>query len=389
MASVTSRFPRGFHEGLHRDANLNYQLNRFLGALPLADLTALGQRIVTLLDWKRAMLAGAAAAESAGELQKAAYFHLAAEFFMSPGDPDKERAYDRFIALFHEIHAAEKLERILVPYEGYTLPAIRLRADQPEGTILVHAGFDAFIEEFYPGGLCLRDAGFDVILFDGPGQGQPLVKQHLSMTHEWERPVGAVLDHLGLSDVTLIGVSLGGYLAPRAAAFEPRISRVVAFDVMYNFFDCVTSHAGALLQGVAGVLVGAPATAPLLNAAITRLMERDLVVDWGVRQGMSVMGARTPVEFLEHVRRYSMASVSSRITQDFLLLAGTEDHHVPLAQFFQQARALTGVRSFTGRIFTRQEQAHSHCQYGNLDLAFSVIVDWIRERSRSQKGAPD
>jgi pimeloyl-ACP methyl ester carboxylesterase len=377
---VRRRFPQGYHDQLHPDPNLNYQMNRFLGGEPAAGLAALGRRIGTLADWKREMLAVATAAEAAGERERAANYHRAAEFFISPGDPDKERAYDRFISLFNQVHAADRLERLTVPYEGHTLPVIRLRREDARGTVVVHAGFDAFIEEFWAGGAFLRDQGFDVVLFDGPGQGQPLVKQHLPMTHEWERPVGAVLDHLGLSGVTLIGVSLGGYLAPRAAAFEPRIARVVAFDVMYDFFDCVTSHAGPVLRA-ARPLLGLRATAALVNAALQRMMKRDLAVEWGVRQGMYVTGTRTPAEFLKALRSYTLAEVSSRITQDFLLLAGAEDHHVPLEQFFTQARALTNVRSFTGRIFTRQEQGQSHCQYGNLDLAFSVIADWIRERS--------
>ena len=51
------------------------------------------------------------------------------------------------------------------------------------------------------------------------------------MTQRWEEPVSAVLDYFHLDDVTLIGLSLGGYLALRTAAIENRISRVVAFDV--------------------------------------------------------------------------------------------------------------------------------------------------------------
>ena len=55
--------------------------------------------------------------------------------------------------------------------------------------------------------------------------------------------MAAVLDHFGLADVTLIGLSLGGYLAPRAAAFEERIKRVVAHDVF------IYDQHGSGLQG--------------------------------------------------------------------------------------------------------------------------------------------
>ena len=377
------RFPAGYGEW-HSDANINYQLNRFLGGEPEAEVGALASRIRSFADWKREMLVAARGHEREGRRERAMSHYRAAEFFMTPGDPDKEHAYDRFIALFDELHGSE-LERVQVPYPahpGKTLSALKL-ANPRAPVMVVHAGFDSFIEEFFGMGTFLRDRGFEVILFDGPGQGQPLVKQGLPMTHEWEKPVAAVLDHFRLDDVTLLGISLGGYLAPRAAAFEPRVRRVIAFDAMFDFFACATVHAGGLLRAVGRQLVGNPLTAAVVEHAIERMMAKDLTVDWGVRQGMHVTGKRTPVEFLDELRRYTLAEVADRIRQDFLLLAGAEDHHVPLEQFFLQARALTGVRSLTGRIFTREEQASSHCQFGNLDLALSTIADWTHERCRS------
>ena len=58
------------------------------------------------------------------------------------------------------------------------------------------------------------------------------------MTHEWKKPVAAVLDHFRLQDVSLIGLSMGGYFAIRGAAFEPRVQRVVAYNVFFDAFDC-------------------------------------------------------------------------------------------------------------------------------------------------------
>ncbi len=70
------------------------------------------------------------------------------------------------------------------------------------------------------------------------------------MTHEWEKPVNTVLDYFKLNEVTLIGISLGGYLALRAAAYEKRIKKVIAYDVIYNFFDCVMSKQGKLKKAI-------------------------------------------------------------------------------------------------------------------------------------------
>jgi alpha-beta hydrolase superfamily lysophospholipase len=121
---------------------------------------------------------------------------------------------------------------------------LRLAPDGPvRGTVVIHAGFDAYIEEFYALAKAIALEGYDVVMFDGPGQGSTLMREKISMTEKWEEPVRAVLDHLSLTDVTLIGISLGGYLALRSAAFEPRIRRVIADDVMLDFFQCVTSDA--------------------------------------------------------------------------------------------------------------------------------------------------
>jgi hypothetical protein len=85
------------------------------------------------------------------------------------------------------------------------------------------------------------------------------------------------------------------------------------------------------------------------------------------------------------VRRFNTLPFSPQIRQDFLLLAGSADHYVPLRQFHRQARALTNVRSFTGRIFTEAEQAQNHCQVGNLELALRTIADWLEERIAAER----
>ena len=73
--------------------------------------------------------------------------------------------------------------------------------------------------------------------------------------------------------------------------------------------------------------------------------------------------------------------VSSRITQDVLLMAGAEDHDVPLAQLGAQIQTLTNARSVTARVFTRAESAQNHCQMGNLGLSLRVILGWLDDHA--------
>jgi hypothetical protein len=114
-------------------------------------------------------------------------------------------------------------------------------------------------------------------------------------------------------------------------------------------------------------------------------MKRDPFVSWGVNQGMHVFGVKTPYLYFKEAMKYTTRSISRRITQDFLLMAGTHDHFIPIKMFFKQARALTNVRSLTCRLFTEAESAQSHCQVGNIELALSFIVSWMDELGRNKR----
>ncbi len=98
---------------------------------------------------------------------------------------------------------------------------------------------------------------------------------------------------------------------------------------------------------------------------------------WAIRHGMHVAGAADPYEFMLWLRQMNTAPFSDRITQDVLLLAGAEDHIVPLDQLWRQARNLRNARSLTTRVFTAAEQAQNHCQIGNVGLALDFVRSWL------------
>ena len=92
---------------------------------------------------------------------------------------------------------------------------------------------------------------------------------------------------------------------------------------------------------------------------------------------MLVTGTSSPYDFFRAGMRFETKSVSHLITQDVFLMAGAEDHYIPFVQLAQQNRLLTKARSISSRVFTRQEQAHEHCQVGNMGLSVDVIVRWL------------
>ena len=389
-------FPVGYRE-FHPDPSINFELNRWLGALPEDELWAAAPRIATLADWKTVMLELAERAErdaasepgsprAMARTRAAAFYYRAVEFFLHPADHDKDRVYRRFVELFDRTVVPIPHRRDRVPFDGGFLPAIVIDARDAErpdgptrGTLLLHGGFDSLQEELFDWGLFFAEGGWDGVSFEGPGQGAALRDHGLVMKPDWERPVAAVLDHFGIERAAILGISLGGYLAPRAAAFEPRLDRVIVCDILDDFFDCFTARAGEPMTRalVAMLDTGARAEA---NAAMERVMAGNPATQWAIHHGMQVSGAADPYEFMQWLRSMSTASFSDRVTQDVLLLAGTEDHIVPFHQLWRQARNLTHARSLTLRVFTRAEHAQNHCQVGNVGLALGVVRDWLDSR---------
>jgi alpha-beta hydrolase superfamily lysophospholipase len=387
---MTFEFPVGYQR-LHEDVGLNFQLNRFLPGARLEDLRRAATRIRDLSDWRRELWALAEEAEKEGRLSHAGTYYRMSEFFAPPHDPEGARAYARFREIFEETTRGEAYERRAVAYEGRSLPALRLPREGAKDLLVLHGGFDSCLEDQYPMARFLQGAGFEVVLFEGPGQGAALRLEGLPMTPAWDRPVRAVLDAFAARECTLLGVSLGGALALRAAAFEPRVRRVVAFDVLDDFLDCLAHARGAVL-GLSLRLGLALRAARLLDLVMERRMRDDLMVAWAIPHGMYVMGADTPHGFAERARRFHTRDVSARIDQDVLLLAGSADHYVPVRQLWRQARRLRHARSVTARLFTAAEHAHNHCQVGNVGLALRTIAAWVEERvtarPQGEEGSP-
>jgi pimeloyl-ACP methyl ester carboxylesterase len=374
---MPASYPTQYYS-LHSNPNFNFQMNRFVtwaGPSTIPDFQKAAPRIHSFDDWKREMLTLAEEAMQQQRILQAAFYYRAAEFFMLENDPQKDWAYDQFIRLIRPCFSIKDEDYFQIPYETGCLPAIRLRNPDSRGVLVIHGGFDSFLEELFPILLAIRDAGYEIIAFEGPGQGAALKKYHLHMTHEWEKPVSAVLDYFHLEDVALIGMSLGGYLATRAAAFEPRVHRVVAFDVMYDFLGVMGRIRPQSLPFLRlGLKLHA---APLVNFFARRIAAQDLLAGWALPHGMYVMGAKTPYEYLCEMRTYTTREISAKVTQDYLLLAGNEDHFIPVEQFYQQIQGLKNVRSLTARLFTPAEQAQNHCQVGNISLAFREITAWL------------
>lgn len=376
-------FATGYYP-LHPDVSMNFQMNRWFGWVGeegmLDEMRSIAPRIGNYADWKREFLALAENAVRDGHVLRAGFYFRAAEFFMRPDGPDRKSARQNFLDAVRSVYAPAQIERHDIPYaeggvQGF-LPAYRYRPVQSRGTVIFFGGFDSYIEELTSGFIYLRDAGYEVIAFEGPGQGGALNDAGLHMTVDWHKPVKAVLDFFKLERVTLIGLSMGGCLVIRAAAFEPRVERVVAYDIYPDSLDVNLRQVKPLVQVLLKTLLNLRATA-VVDMMAKRVATKNPIAQWGIAQGMHVTGTSSAYDYFQRIRQFHTADVSQRVTQHVLLLAGSEDHLVPMAHLYRQIKLLTKARSITTRVFTKIENAGNHCQAGNYGLALKTIVHWL------------
>jgi pimeloyl-ACP methyl ester carboxylesterase len=298
-------------------------------------------------------------------------------FFLDPSDPRVKPAFQRFLDNVLAVNGVTPEDHHLVPYKQTHLSAYRLTPAQPRGTIVVFGGYDSYILEWLPAALALRDAGLDAVIFDGPGQGAVL-DAGTPMTPDWHLPAAAILEYFKLTDITMLGFSLGGCLVIRAAAREPRISRVIAMDICTSLSEASTRGFGASGLSVIAANSGR-IPAPVVNAAVAAAGKTDLLTDWVIAQGERVMGVATPADLFQAWGEYRTDDVSPLVIQDVLLMAGAKDHYIPLQMLPDQLMTLTAAHSVTARVFTEAESAQNHCQIGNMGLALKVIFDWLDE----------
>ena len=144
-------------------------------------------------------------------------------------------------------------------------------------TMVLHNGFDGPAEEMhFSGAAAGAERGYHVLTFDGPGQGAARHLDGLVFRPDWENVVTPVLDwvmarpEVDQSRVGLLGLSMGGLLAPRAAAFEHRLAACVAVDGVYELGSTVLSHFPGSRADVEAALRAE--RAPEVDAAIEHLM---------------------------------------------------------------------------------------------------------------------
>ena len=185
---------------------------------------------------------------TAGEawVQAALAFHFAKFVWMVDMD-EHDRVEQRAISSLYNghKHLDPTAERIEIPLTDEIAMAGNLR--KPAGIerpplVLLFPGLDSTKEEFFYWEQVFLVRGLATLSLDGPGQGEVAKSSHI--WPNYEAAATAAIDKLAARDdfdqerIGAAGVSLGGYFAPRAAAYEKRIKAVVGISGPFTFGEC-------------------------------------------------------------------------------------------------------------------------------------------------------
>lgn len=322
---------------------------------------------------------------------RASTYYRSAEFFLhgNPDDPRIEHAFTRGVACFRSAIAhLAAVEPVEIPYGETTLSGYFYRAsgERPKPTLVMHNGFDGSAEELhFFGAVGGQERGYHVLTFDGPGQATAIHRDKLPFRPDWENVVGPVLDFL-LTDPTvdperiaLLGLSLGGMLAPRAAAFETRLAAVVAVDGVYDGSTAITTF-----LEMDRVEISRRANAAHdeeLDELIAAARDDSPVVRWAYDHGRYAMGVQTDRQFLAALLKYNvMDGIAEQITcpvlvceaAEDLFFAGDESREAEPRRLYEHLTAPKKLLTFTAT-----EGAAEHCHSGAQRLAVGRIFDWL------------
>lgn len=378
MDNTKFDLPVGYHD-FHKKQVYNFQFNRWysLGFARFEDMKYAGEKIQSFSDWKNVMVDLAKKAEGEQRLENAAIYYRGAEFYITQKDLDKLRFYDKFIELFYQIFKDDGVERFKIPYNNSYLHAFKVpvKEGKKNGTIVMHGGFDSFVEEFYPMMKIFSDNCYEVVAFEGPGQGGTRRKYDLAWDEKWDKPTKAVLDFFKLDNVTIYGISMGGHLCLRAAAFEPRIKRVVTSGGAVDYWKIP----GPVSRGLLKFFMHFK---NFTKRAMIKKMKKDEHHNWFGQNSMYITKIDDPFKASMKMLDMNEANIKpERITQDVLILTARNDHFIPIKMHNIMIKSLKNAKSVKGIIYTKETSANNHCQIGNIPLVCKDVVEWLEKKT--------
>lgn len=302
---------------------------------------------------------------SAGEKYlRAAAYYITAERMQSRDYEPRKRMYRKMLGTFKCGIEQSHLpwERIEIPFEGASFPALFIpgAGAGPRPTMVFCNGLDSVKEMI---ALSIRETfaqrGISVLAVDQPGVGEALRLQGLTAIHDTERWAGAAIDILERrSDVDkkrigMMGWSLGGYFAPRAAIYEKRFRLCAAWGANHNWGE-------------------------LQKRRIRNEGENPVPHYWD--HVMWVWGKSSMEDFMALMSKVTLDGHLEGLTVPFLITHGANDRQIPLQYAYQSRDQAANSPRVDFKLFTEREGGVEHCSADNMEPVRSYIADWTRDR---------
>ncbi len=307
------------------------------------------------------------------------YYRTASTMLMNPVvDPRLIECYHLQADMFQAGAATLALppEAVEIPYDGITLPGYFFRADDsgtPRPTMILTDGYDGTVEELmFASGFAALERGYHVLAFDGPGQGTVIADRGVALRPDWENVITPVVNfvlrypEVDSNRVVLQGLSLGGYLAPRAATREHRLAACISDCGPYDVSLAIESRTPRFMRSAR------------MSGALRRILKNVLAkptAGWALRRGLWVHGISDPLDYVAATRAYSLRGLERLITCPTLVIA-TEDDTLSSNQkeLFDN---IVAPKKYLW--FTAAEGANHHCEAGARRLYHERVFAWLDE----------
>jgi dipeptidyl aminopeptidase/acylaminoacyl peptidase len=326
-------------------------------------------------DAGRARIAEGHGVSGAQYLRRASAYYHVGERFLQPKSQEGLDAYMRGVNCLRDAakyFKRPRLEHVEIPYDGTSLPAIYVHAEPANNTGKVPAmvffdGLDITKEIQYLKGIAdLAARGIACLIVDGPGNGESIRFRNLYLRHDTEHYATPCFEWLAARPeidakrIGIMAISLGGYYAPRAAAFEQRFACCIAWGAQWKYRKIWADRYERI----------AHADVPALSVATQHIM-------W-------VLNAKSQEEILKKLEAFDLDGAVQKITCPFLLLHGEGDEQVPMSDA-QKCFDAVGSKQKTFKVFTREEGGYHHCQIDNQSICSAYMWDWLEQVLQPQR----
>jgi dienelactone hydrolase len=301
---------------------------------------------------------------------RGALYKLIAERVIRPSDPKKLEVYREAIGWFRrgvELRG-DGAEFVEIPYQNTTLPCVfvKPKTKSPAPCMIHFNGFD-WIKEFNYLLLAEEYArhGIASLFCDQPGSGGALRLQKLPAQIESERSAAACVDYLETrpdvdrARIGIQGVSLGGYYAPRAAAFEKRLACCAAIGAFYDALEVTQRRAQEGEKYASSV--------PDLN-----------------EQMMWVTGTDSMQSAMGFLAKVTLKGVADKITCPLLITHGGMDRQIPVEHAQKTFDAAINSPNKKLVVLGPEDGGVEHCSIDNGPLVREIACDWISDVLRAE-----